>query len=64
MKDSAQLFFDRYVAKKRLELSGNDWQMVISALRESADNCFRCKRQGCSVCKMTKGIADKLENQL
>lgn len=59
-----QAFFDKFVAEKTVHLSGVDWQMVISTLEESADNCHRCERKGCGVCRMTRQIAKQIEGQL
>jgi len=57
-------FFDKYVADKTVHMSGVDWEMVIGTLDESADNCIRCKRKGCDVCRMTRRIARNIEGQL
>lgn len=63
-KPNPKLFFDKYVAEKTVHLSGVDWQMVVSTLEESADNCQRCERKGCEVCRMTRQIAKQIEGQL
>jgi nitrogenase molybdenum-iron protein alpha/beta subunit len=54
----------RIIQKKVVSLSGNDWDMVIATMQESAINCFRCKRKGCTVCNMTKDIVKNIEQQL
>lgn len=61
---SAEDFVKSFVAKRLVSLSGNDWNMVIGTLDESADNCHRCAQAGCAVCHMTREIARRIEAQL